>query len=273
MSRNTDSTYLLGDQYKDAGNLNARIDLHARFSTNPCGWFRWLFEQLRLSPVCRILDLGCGPGKMWWENRQHIPRGWSLCLSDFSVGMVVAAKHALAAVPNVFSYQIIDAQRLPLRDGTFNCVIANHMLYHVPDRSRALHEIARVLTPGGCLIASTVGDNHLKEIDKQLGAVGVSQELLGRSMSRTFTLENGAAQLRSVFGEVTLYRYADALEVTEIDPLMAYVRSMGSAHQMSAASLERVRAHFAAEIERHGAARISKDSGLFVARGAAIARR
>ena len=76
-------------QYHDDSNLNARSALHERFSTNPYGWHRWVFDHLTTLPVqmC-ILELGCGPGYLWDANRDRIPAGWDLTLTDFSAGMV-----------------------------------------------------------------------------------------------------------------------------------------------------------------------------------------
>jgi cyclopropane fatty-acyl-phospholipid synthase-like methyltransferase len=62
MPQISDQAYLLTRQYHNASNLEARIALHARFSTNIYGWFRWLFDHLDLLPQSRILELGCGTG-------------------------------------------------------------------------------------------------------------------------------------------------------------------------------------------------------------------
>ena len=48
-----------------------------------------------------------------------------------------------------------DVQELPFADGIFDCAVAAWMLYHVPDLDRALRELARVLRPGGRLVAVT----------------------------------------------------------------------------------------------------------------------
>ena len=64
----TDRAYLLTKQYRNASNLNARIRLHARFSSNQYGWMPWVFDQLDLSPDSHILELGCGSGDLWLEN-------------------------------------------------------------------------------------------------------------------------------------------------------------------------------------------------------------
>jgi len=79
------------DQYRDASNLNARIALHRRFSTNKAGWTRWVFDQLALPQECAILELGCGPADLWQQNAGCIPEGWHITLSDFSPGMVEKA--------------------------------------------------------------------------------------------------------------------------------------------------------------------------------------
>jgi len=48
-----------------------------------------------------------------------------------------------------------DAQWLPFADASFDCILAMHMLYHVPDRDLAIAEMRRVLRPGGVLLALT----------------------------------------------------------------------------------------------------------------------
>jgi ubiquinone/menaquinone biosynthesis C-methylase UbiE len=82
-------------QYRDASNLNARIALHERFSTNAYGWQRWVFDQLELPPDARVLELGCGTGKLWVENRDRTPEGWDVTLTDASPGMLREARRNL----------------------------------------------------------------------------------------------------------------------------------------------------------------------------------
>jgi ubiquinone/menaquinone biosynthesis C-methylase UbiE len=258
---------LRDQQYKTADNLNARIALHARFSTNPYGWFRWVFDHLPLAERSRILELGCGPAKLWSANRQRIPAGWSIYLSDFSPGMLTEAREAMASMRAAFTFQLIDAAHIPSTAGLFNGVLANHMLYHVPDRKQALNEIARVLSADGCLVATTVGTRHLQELEARLLECGADPSQLGGPATAAFTLENGAPQLERVFRRVELYRYTDSLRVTEVEPLIAFVQSMIRATQLPAGALARLRAACAETIATHGVLHITKDSGLFIARG------
>ncbi|MFH1569961.1 MAG: methyltransferase domain-containing protein [Gemmatimonadota bacterium] len=252
--------YDVAAQYADSRNLTARIDLHARYSTNPQGWGDWLFAQLGLRPGERILELGAGPGSLWSKRPGALPTGCRLLLSDASPGMVAEARQALAG-PGV-GFAVIDAQAIPCADRAFDRVIANHMLYHVADLPRGLAEIARVLRPQGTLWAATNGARHLGELKDLLRRFVPTY----RSPGAAFTLENGAALLQAHFGEVELRRYEDGLRVTDAAALSAYVRSMGS---LTGATEEQHR-----EIERAigdavagpGGFAIAKDTGLLVAR-------
>lgn len=260
-----DQDYLLSQQYRDETNLNARIGLHQRFSTNEQGWFPWLFEQLSLPPRCRILELGCGPGDLWLQNLERIPGGWHITLSDLSAGMVQSAQRSLADRSQAFDFQVIDAQSIPFDDGSCDTVLANHVLYHVPDREKALSEMRRVLRPGGKLYASTVGRAHLRELYDLVGKIDAEAFGYEGSPCEPFLLENGARQLSRWFTRVTLRRYEDDLIVTEAEPLIAYVLSTAATPEVHGGKLAALRALVEHEMASNGSIRITKDSGLFEA--------
>ena len=264
MSKFTDQQYLKSDQYKDSTNLDARVEIHKRFSTNPYGWFNWVFDTLvKLPADAKILELGSGPAYLWTNCSSRIPAGWDITLSDLSSGMVDAAWRNLVVTGRNFKFKEIDAQEIPFEDETFDAVMANFMLYHVPDRPRAIAEIKRVLKPGGKLIAATVGDHHLKEIMDILRKVHVSKTW--ESYANPFTLESGLEQLKPFFPNVTLLRYEDNLHVTEIEPMMAYIRSSLRAADLSEDELAKVRVDLKNELKEKGRIFITKDSGLFEA--------
>jgi len=248
-------------QYRNASNLKTRLGLHQRFSVNPYGWHRWVFDQLDLPHVCRILELGCGAGTLWLENMERIPDGWEIVLSDFSAGMVEEASSNLGK-HSQFQFKVIDAQAIPYESEYFDAVVANHMLFHVPDRSAALAEIWRVLKPGGKFYASTGGKRHLSEIADLLSKFDI--ELASwRNLADSFTLENGMVQLSQWFAEIKLYRYKDALEVTEVAPLVDYILS--GRIKITENRRDQFREFVAQEIESLGGVfHITKDSGMFV---------
>ena len=264
MPKFTDENYLKGEQYKDSSNLDARVAIHQRFSTNPYGWHNWAFDHLFQFPEdAKILELGCGPGYLWKENITRIPAGWSVTLSDLSPGMLDAAWRNLVVTGRAFQFKEINAQSIPFEDGSFDAVIANHMLYHVPDRPRALAEIRRVLRSEGRLFATTIGQNHLKEIANWIQQLIPETDFV--SFGSPFTLENGFEQLKQFFAKVTLSRYPDGLQVTEVKPILAFIRSTSRATELVEQKLANLENELEQELKENGKIFIQKDSGLFEA--------
>lgn len=264
MSKYTNQQYLKNEQYRDASNLNARLELHRRFSTNPYGWFPWIFDTLEsLSSPARVLELGCGPGYMWKECIDRIPDGWSITLSDLSDGMIDAAWRNLVVTGRAFKYEQIDAQSIPYPDETFDIVIANFMLYHVPDRLKALREINRVLKKGRHFLAATAGQGHLDELNKWLKHANSITDFA--PFNSSFTLENGLEQIKPFFSNIEIKRYDDNLRVTEIEPLMAYIFSTIKAREISESALAEIRQELEDILCQKGEIFITKDSGLFLA--------
>jgi ubiquinone/menaquinone biosynthesis C-methylase UbiE len=257
-----DSTYLREKQYKDSSNLKARIAIHERFSQNKANWHRWVFDHIQAPPQAKVLELGSGPAQLWTNNQDRLPDDWQVILSDFSAGMVQEEQQKFDSYPN-FTFQVIDAQKIPFPDATFDIVIANHMLYHVPNLSKALAEISRVLKPAGHLYAATNGKNHIHEIDELLQEFIPDQDRWGLSNENFFTLENGEAYLSPYFSAVKLHNFEDALHITETEPLIGYILSGRASEKLSEEQVAKLRQHIQKEIDEKGVYYVTKATGLF----------
>jgi SAM-dependent methyltransferase len=146
---------------------------------------------------------------------------------------------------------------------SYDAVIANHMLFHIPNRAKALSEIKRILKPGGKLYAATNGLNHLNEIYELIQTIDptVYQE----RHPTEFGLENGQEQLSEYFSEINLYIYKDALLVTEIEPLIVYILSMQCSQVISDDQTELV-SLIEQKIRSKGYIYITKSTGVFEAK-------
>jgi SAM-dependent methyltransferase len=268
MSDMFNQQYLLSQQYTTSTNLNTRIQLHERFSTSPLDWHRWVFDQWKVPASGRVLESGCGSGQIWLKNIERIPADWEITLSDFSSGMLADARQNLATSTAHFQFAVVDAQSIPYADDAFECVIANHMLYHVPDRARAFAEIRRVLSPQGRFYAATNGEKHMYEMKLLCERAGITRDgILNRSGESNFSLQNGAEQMAPWFSHVDLLPFENSLAVTEAEPLVAFILSCVPEHSINDAQLRTLRSLIEQELAARGAVHITKEAGLFVAYG------
>jgi SAM-dependent methyltransferase len=172
-------------QYESESNLAARKAVYAT-SEGPSA-LDAVFDAVAEAQPRRVLEVGGGEGEL--AERITTELGAELVGVDQSERMVELqrAKGIDACIG--------DVQDLPFADGEFDLALAAWMLYHVPDLDRGLSELARVLEPGGRLVAVTNALDHFQEL----------WDLAGRETSiRSFTFrqENGDASLRRHFAHV-----------------------------------------------------------------------
>ena len=267
-TRSSNPAHLRAHQYATGRNLNARIDLHRRFTTAEVPLPVWLFERMAIPADGRVLELGCGTGDYWQEVADRVPPDWRLTLTDFSEGMVREARAATAGLRCSTEVCVVDAAAVPLRDDSVDVVLANHMLYHLPDLDGALREVRRVLRPDGVLHAATIGETHLHQLHELIRRCVPSPRTLHGAVHR-FSIENGAAQLARSFPNVETETIDGELHVTEVEPVLAYVRSTGVARGLQREDLERIAAAVREEIDSNGALVLDTHNALFTCRARA----
>ncbi len=230
----------LNTQYKNSGNISARIDLHKNYSVNKKGWFPWLFEEVfknvDKNKKVTILEIGCGNGAFWTENIKKIPENVNVILSDISLGMVNDAENSLKKVAGKserlkktvneqFRFEAFDSEEMPLKDESVDIVIANHMLFYFDKPDKVLSEVRRVLKKGGVLFASTYGSSHMKEITELVKEFDARIALAAKDLYLVFGLDNGEKILSRYFKTIEKKMYDDHLYVDKAEPLLGYIMS------------------------------------------------
>jgi ubiquinone/menaquinone biosynthesis C-methylase UbiE len=220
---NMDETLI--EQYKNSKNVDARIDLHKRYSVNPQGWFCWIFDNLPIQSGMKVLEVGCGNGRLWSENLTKLPGGVQIALSDISSGMLRSAKAYLKGWDNTFTYDCFNFQEIPFEEESFDLVVANHALFYAKDRDKALSELHRVLKKDGVFCCSTYGKQHLKEIELLAKEFDDRIALSEVKLYDIFGLDNGDKELSELFTSVEKRKFEDLLIVKEVLPLAEYIYS------------------------------------------------
>lgn len=258
------------EQYRTADNLEKRIRLHD-YSTSPLGWMEWVYERLELKAGERVLELGCGTGLLWQENVRRLPEGLRLTLTDRSEGMLEKARENLSPFRELFEakgirveYRICDADSLVLERESHDCIVANHMLYHVKRREACLREIARGLKPGGRFLCSTIGDGHMRELHEIVEAFDARIEMPFRSITGGFRMENAMPQLQPHFTRIERMDQENDLIVDDIEAIYDYVSSYpGNAACILEQRGEELRGLLRQRMDREGAIFIHKSAGIF----------
>ena len=139
-------------------------------------WFtplaRDLVAAVGIAPGMRVLDIGTGTGLTAELGAAHAGPLGSVIGIDPSMGMLslARARRGVTAVGATVPY-------LPFPDGSFDVVLANLVLSHLPDLDRGLADVRRVLHPGGRLGATAWGpafsadDDQGDEADRIVASV------------------------------------------------------------------------------------------------------
>lgn len=249
------------NHYINAKNLETRITLHDTFSINKQGWFPWLFEQIDFSTVYRLLELGCGNGKLWQYNFYNL-RNREIFLSDISNGMLEKVKQNLG---NDYNYLNIDCQNIPFKNNYFDTIIANHVIFYLKNPHLGLSEITRVLKKSGTFYCSTYSKNHMKEISDIVKNFDERINLSSISLAEHFGLENGKEILSNYFSFVDIKKYEDELIINESQPLIDYILSChGNQNEYLLNCLKDFKFYIDNLIKQSNGIKITKDAGLFI---------
>lgn len=239
-------------QYATSARLETRISIHEKYSRNKRPFGEWIVSHYHLRPGQQVLELGCGTGSMW--HGVQLPDGCHVTLTDLSEGMLETARLNTAHLHA--DYAICDAMALPYDDNSYDIIIANMMLYHVPDIACALREIRRVLKPDGRFFAATFGE---------YGVVEAVLDMLHLpcTVNHRFTLQNGSGQLQEYFSNVRIMQREDALDITDLADLIAYLRSMQGMTVLAdipdKTLINAFRSHM-----KYGVLSLPKEYGLFI---------
>jgi ubiquinone/menaquinone biosynthesis C-methylase UbiE len=172
------------EQYRSTAKLETRASVW-----HPDAQGRWpqdvALSALAVVKPTRLLEVGSGTGAFAVRCSREL--SCKVVALDSSPEMVAATEAAGVEA------MLGDVQSLPFPDGSFDAAVAAWMLYHVADLDRAISELARVLRPGGRLIAITNGREHLAELWEMVGA---------EKFKSSFSRENGGEQLQRHFASV-----------------------------------------------------------------------
>jgi SAM-dependent methyltransferase len=215
----------LRQMYANDESWRIRAETHDRYSVPAIDFPAWGMSCVNWRGDEVVLDVGCGPGKWYPALRSFAPDALYYGV-DLYAGMLQG--HPAEGRGLI----VANAESLPFSDGFFDVVMANHMLYHVPDIDRAITEFRRVMKSDGFLMVATNSIHNMPELQVLLrravtllvppGTAGFQVPI---PPSDLFTLETGTRLLARHFYAVVRYDLPSTLVFPSVEPVLAYLES------------------------------------------------
>jgi SAM-dependent methyltransferase len=148
----------------------------------------------------RVLDVGCGNGFLLIEAAKHLTSGsatgidlWKTNAGEQSPEVARRNAH-LEGVADRVEIKNADARAMPFADSTFDVIVSSLMLHHAGgsvDRNQVLHEMVRVLKPGGTVllydVSPLIGGAAQQLRARGLGSLARSGGIMGLLSARRLT--------------------------------------------------------------------------------------
>jgi trans-aconitate 2-methyltransferase len=134
-------------------------------------WGQAVLDRLPLEGTERVLDAGCGSGRVTELLAARLPNGRVVAL-DASPGMIEAARARLAPLGDRIEYVVADLGKpLPLAEPV-EAILSTATFHWVPDHDALFANLAAVLRPGGLLVAQCGGVGNIASVRRLLATIG-----------------------------------------------------------------------------------------------------
>lgn len=250
-------------QYRSTNSLLKKIELHNKFSTNSLSWYAWIYQQIDFSKANKLLDIGCGNGELWKQNKINL-RHREFFLTDINKSML---EETSSTLHEEFNYMIMDCENITFKKEYFDVVIANHVLFYIGNVDKGLKEIHRVLKNDASFYCTAYGARHMKEIEELVKMYNADIYLMESKLYEKFGLENGEQMLANYFREIELRMYQDVLQINDPKTLMEYIMSCpGNQNEIIGKDIAKFKDFISQKIKEKSYIEVKKEVGIFICR-------
>jgi trans-aconitate 2-methyltransferase len=184
-------------------------------------WGRAVVDRLPLGGDERVLDAGCGTGRVTEMLLARLPRGRVVAL-DGSPSMIDEARRRLGSGPHV-EYVVADLSRpLPL-SSPVDAVFSTATFHWIPDHQALFENLAAVLRPGGRLCAQCGGHGNVASVREAVRAVDPS---LAWNKNFATPEETERRLARAGFVEAHAWLHPEPTPLEQGEPLETFMRTV-----------------------------------------------
>ncbi len=202
--------------------LLTRIDIHEKYGSANID--AWTNELLKPQAGMKILDVGCGAGKLSFLFNEYTKGGAQITGGDFSNELLEKAREKNKQLGANIDFQFLDFNKpFNFADNTFDLCTSAFAIYYASDLDFTFGEAHRVLKPGGRLFVS----GPLPE-NKQM-----FYEIIKEATNLTIPPMPGSSRFKGdifdtidrIFAKTELHKFENHLTFPEVTPFVEYVRA------------------------------------------------
>ena len=226
MTRARNTEVLSTDAYKTSDCLESRRSLYD-YLIPAIDLSGEISKRLKLRHTDSVLDIGCGSGPFARECAKQ-SEYHSYAGIDLSHQMIAELNATLGERRNM-TFVPANVQSIPFGDKEFSKVLAQHMLYHVPDLDAAFAEIRRVMTDDATFVATTNSTQTKAKLFEFIDNLTDTIRMPSRPrVDERFCLENAGQILGRCFSQVEVTPIKSTLRVPASMPIVNWVDSTRS---------------------------------------------
>jgi len=199
-----------------------RIDIHSQYGSNNID--EWMLKIINLQTGMNILDVGCGAGKQCFSYHKYLGGDAIIMGGDVNEELLDKAKSENLRLKTNMTFISLDFNKdFPLESNQFDFESCCFAIYYAEDIPFTIHEMHRVLKPGGRLFSSgPMPENKQMFYDIISEATGkVIPPMPGSSRYSTQIL----SAMKSVFSKVDIPIFENPLVFNSVEPFLAYTRA------------------------------------------------
>ncbi|WP_040328926.1 MerR family transcriptional regulator [Clostridium ihumii] len=251
-------------QYENSENFKNRLSLHS-YNINKTPWNSWCFANIVFKNNMKVLEIGCGTGKFWSENQGNLNKDIEIVLSDYSKGMLDTTRENLINLNRNFIYNNFNAEHIPYDDDSFDIIIAQHMLYLIPNIDKALSEIKRVLKKDGTFYVTTNSCEAMKELNSLVEKFDASMGLHSNGMCERFNLENGKDILKNHFKDTDVKVLKGKIITSDVEAVVSYKSSSIKGTEILKGNKKKeFTEYIRSYVDKNGTLEITTKAGMFI---------